>query len=217
MSSRDVLCPFRVISESQLNVGATIEVEHCSSKRLTVIPIISNEDITSLVPWHFLIPLNFVLDSSFVEHAVTLINATRYQLVTVCRSIYAEETAQVTGLRLSSFRFIISAHRARCRADLSVTSCFDLWSSCSGNQWYRSRWVPSWPTLSKSAFQVNVQAKKGVGGRGGYPVFFTGTTDEAGKPRHFDRQICRKDVSVLTHGPHEIVRHYQGSKRFPRD
>ena len=29
--------------------------------------------------------------------------------------------------------------------------------------------------------------------------------------------ICRKDVSVLTHGHHEILRHFQGSKHFPRD
>ena len=29
--------------------------------------------------------------------------------------------------------------------------------------------------------------------------------------------ICRKDVSVLTHGHHKILRHYQGSKHFPRD
>ena len=29
--------------------------------------------------------------------------------------------------------------------------------------------------------------------------------------------ICRKDVSALTHGCHEILRHLQGSKFFPRD
>ena len=30
-------------------------------------------------------------------------------------------------------------------------------------------------------------------------------------------RICRKDVSVLTHGHHEILRHFQGSNYFPRD
>ena len=47
--------------------------------------------------------------------------------------------------------------------------------------------------------------------------FVTGPTDEATKPSHFYCRICRKDVSVLTHGHHEILRHFQGGKHFPRD
>ena len=47
--------------------------------------------------------------------------------------------------------------------------------------------------------------------------FVTGATDAAGKPSHFFCRVCRKDVSVLTHGPHEILRHYQGVKHFARD
>ena len=47
--------------------------------------------------------------------------------------------------------------------------------------------------------------------------FVTGPTDAATKPTHFYCRICRKDVSVLTHGHHEILRHFQGSKHFPRD
>ena len=47
--------------------------------------------------------------------------------------------------------------------------------------------------------------------------FVTGPTDAATKPSHFCCRICRKDVSVLTHGHHEILRHFQGSKHFPRD
>ena len=45
----------------------------------------------------------------------------------------------------------------------------------------------------------------------------TGPTDVATKPSHFYCRICRKDVSVLTHGYHEILRHFQGSKHFPRN
>ena len=45
----------------------------------------------------------------------------------------------------------------------------------------------------------------------------TGPTDIAAKPCHFYFRICRKDVSVLTHGHHEILRHFLGSKQFPRD
>ena len=47
--------------------------------------------------------------------------------------------------------------------------------------------------------------------------FVTGATDAAGKPSHFYCRVCRKDVSVLTHGPHEILRHYQGVTHFARD
>ena len=47
--------------------------------------------------------------------------------------------------------------------------------------------------------------------------FVTGPTDVATKPSHFYCRVCRKDVSVLTHGHHEILRHFQGSKHFPRD
>ena len=47
--------------------------------------------------------------------------------------------------------------------------------------------------------------------------FMTRPTDVATKPSHFYCRICRKDVSVLTHGHHEILRHFQGSKHFPHD
>ena len=47
--------------------------------------------------------------------------------------------------------------------------------------------------------------------------FVTGATDAAGQPSHFYCRVCRKDVSVLTHGPQEILRHYQGVKHFARD
>ena len=47
--------------------------------------------------------------------------------------------------------------------------------------------------------------------------FVAGPTDVATKPSHFYCRFCRKDVSLLTHGHHEILRHFQGSKHFPRD
>ena len=37
------------------------------------------------------------------------------------------------------------------------------------------------------------------------------------KTQSFFCRVCRNDVSVLTHGHHEILRHFQGSKHFPRD
>ena len=47
--------------------------------------------------------------------------------------------------------------------------------------------------------------------------FVTGPIDVSTKPSQFYCKICRKDVSVLTHGHHEILRHFQVSKHFPRD
>ena len=47
--------------------------------------------------------------------------------------------------------------------------------------------------------------------------FVTGATDAAGKPSHFYCRVCQKDVLVLTHGLHEILRHSQGVNHFARD
>ena len=47
--------------------------------------------------------------------------------------------------------------------------------------------------------------------------FVTGPTDAATKPNLFYCPICRKDVSLLTHGHHEILQLFQGNKHFPRD
>ena len=47
--------------------------------------------------------------------------------------------------------------------------------------------------------------------------FVTKATDAAGKPIHFYCPICHKDVSVLTHGPHEVLTHFQGVKFFASD
>ena len=59
--------------------------------------------------------------------------------------------------------------------------------------------------------------KKVWGASGVGQFFVTGPTDVATKPSHFHCRICRKDVFVLTHGHHEVLRHFQGSKHFPLD
>ena len=72
---------------------------------------------------------------------------------------------------------------------------------------------PRWRLRSKKTDKM-----KGAWGTSDVGRFFvTGPTDLATKPSHFYCRICRKDVSVLTHGHHEILRHFQGSKHFPRD
>ena len=47
--------------------------------------------------------------------------------------------------------------------------------------------------------------------------FVTGPSDAANMPSHFYCRLCRKNVSVLTHGHHEMLRHFQGRRDFARD
>ena len=47
--------------------------------------------------------------------------------------------------------------------------------------------------------------------------FVTGPSDDANMPGQFYCRVCRKNVSVLTHGHHEMMRHFQGSRHFVRD
>ena len=47
--------------------------------------------------------------------------------------------------------------------------------------------------------------------------FVTGPTDASTKLSEFHCRLCRKDVSVLTHGSSEVLRHFQGIRHFARD
>ena len=47
--------------------------------------------------------------------------------------------------------------------------------------------------------------------------FVTGPTYASTKLSEFYCRLCRKDVSVLTHGSSEVLRHLQGIRRFARD
>ena len=47
--------------------------------------------------------------------------------------------------------------------------------------------------------------------------FVTGPTDAANKLSESYSRVCRKDVSVLTHGGYEFIRHFQGHRHFARD
>ena len=66
---------------------------------------------------------------------------------------------------------------------------------------------------SKKTYKMTKAWGTSVVGR----FFVTGPTDVATKPSHFYCRLCHKDMSVLTHGHHEILRHFQGSKHFARD
>ena len=67
--------------------------------------------------------------------------------------------------------------------------------------------------LSKKTFRMKkVYAATELG-----RFFVTRPSDAANMPSHFHCQVCRKNVSVLTHGHHEVLRHFQGSRHFARD
>ena len=44
-----------------------------------------------------------------------------------------------------------------------------------------------------------------------------GPADAVNMPSHFYCRVCRKDVSAFTHGHHEVLQHFHGSRRFARD
>ena len=48
-------------------------------------------------------------------------------------------------------------------------------------------------------------------------IFVTGPTDASTKLSEFYCRLCRKDVSVFTHGSSEVLRHFQGIRHFARD
>ena len=66
---------------------------------------------------------------------------------------------------------------------------------------------------SKKTYKMNKASRASDVG----PFVVTVPTGDATKPSPFYCRTCRKDGSVLTHGHDEILRHFQGSKHFPRD
>ena len=66
--------------------------------------------------------------------------------------------------------------------------------------------------LSKETFRMKkVYAATELG-----RFFVTGSSEAANMPSHFHCRVCRKNVSVLTHGHHKVLRHFQGSCHFAR-
>ena len=116
---------------------------------------------------------------------------------------------------LPSLNFLV--HRIRCRSPTFGAKCCTSWFTCCWHEWLKCRWMRGKSFPSSCAIKAHIQNEEGVGANEVGQFFVTGATDAAGKPSHFYCRVCRKDVSVLTHGPHEILRHYQGVKHFARD
>ena len=84
-------------------------------------------------------------------------------------------------------------------------------SETSGDETDASKWRRK--ILSKKTFRMKkVYAATELG-----RFFARGPSDAAKMPSHFYCRVCRKNVSVLTHGHHEVLRHFQGSRHFARD
>ena len=84
-------------------------------------------------------------------------------------------------------------------------------SDTSGDETYASQGRRK--VLSKKTYRMKkVYAATELG-----RFFVTGPIGAANTPSHFYCRLCRKNVSVLTHGHHEVLRHFQGRRHFARD
>ena len=174
----------------------------------------AHKDTLSLVRCGFLISL-ICLDQFPVDPANAPNNATRHQLVTLCRSIYGEERAH-SFLSFPLFTVLfpftdivaVLQHLGQGVApsgphvvDTSDTSGDESEASHPHRRIRSKRWC---------------EMKKVWGADEIGRFFVTGSTDTAGKPDHFCCGFCRKDVSVLTHVVHEVLGHFHGVKLFAR-
>ena len=67
--------------------------------------------------------------------------------------------------------------------------------------------------LSKKTFRMKKMYAATELGR----FYVTGPSDAANTPSHIFFRVCRKKISVLTQGHHEVLPHFQGSRHFARD
>ena len=108
-----------------------------------MIMVYSNGDTLGLVPCGFQISLN-CLDYSPVDPAIAPVRTTGHQLVTLCRSIGAEERAQILdpfiGSKCFTAHFVtfvafrsslyFAVHRIRCWSSTFGTECCTFSSTC---------------------------------------------------------------------------------------
>ena len=138
----------------------------------------------------------------------------------MCRSICAEERAQILDPLMGSkypttylMVFVFFLFHCICcsQNQMPFSSIWDMVLRTSADDSEASH--PRRRVRSKRTFKM-----KKVWGADEVDRFLViGATDAAGKPSYFYCRICHKDVSVLTHGPHEVLRHFQGVKQFARD
>ena len=84
----------------------------------------------------------------------------------------------------------------------------------AGNQW---RWDGHLQRAAENSVQEDFPHEQVYAATQPDKLSLTGPSDAANIPSHFYCRVCRKNVSVLTHGYHEVLRHFQGSRHFARD
>ena len=95
----------------------------------------------------------------------------------------------------------------------AVTCC----SSTAWHQWHKGdefdMGEPRWWMPPKRTQKL----KEAWGASDVDPFSVNGPSGVSTKPSLFYCRICRKDVSLLIHGHHEFLSHFQGSEHFLRD
>ena len=167
-----------VRSRAQLSLEVTSGAENCWSRPLTMVTMNSNENTLGLVPRGFLISLN-CLDHFAVDPAIAPVRATGHQLVTLCRSICAEDRAQIfdplmgskycTGYFITFVAFLSSlyfpVHKTRSRSSTFGTECYTFWSTCCWHKWHQRTRIRDKSSPSSSAVKAHVESEKIVRGR----------------------------------------------------
>ena len=181
-----------------------------------------------MFPCEFFISLN-CLDHFPVDPAIAPISATGHQLVTLCRSICAKERAQTLDPLMGS-KYLTTYLVVFVFFLFSLYFLFTELDAVLQHLGHGS--APLIPDTSDTSADEpeashprrrvrsthTSKMKKVWGGADEVGRFFvTGATDAAGESSHFYCRICSQDVSVLTHGQHEVLRHFQGVKHFARD
>ena len=169
-------------------------------------------------------------DQFVTDPAATVIRATGHQMVSLSRSVCEEEKAQLLSLLMNSWYFsAFLGSVVLSQSIFSVSLLVELnevldrlkegpsqspqrieTSDTSGDETDASQGRRK--VLSKKTYRMKVYAATELG-----RFFVTGPLDAVNTPSHFCCRLCRKNVSVLTHGHHEVLRHFQGRRHFARD
>ena len=186
----------------------------------------------------------FLSDSKFLPHlcllhqfvtnpAATVIRATGHQMVSLCRSVCKKEKAHLlsplmnnsylvfASIWFNNFRIWFTMYIFMLTEPNQMMDTLKQGpsqspqrvktSGTSGDETDTSKGRRK--ILSRKTFRMKIMYGATDLGR----IFVTGLSDPANMPYHFYCRLRRKNVSVLTYGHHEVLRHFQGSLQFARD
>ena len=160
------------------------------------------------------------LDHFPVDPAIGAVRATGHQLVTLCRFICAEERAQIleplTGSKYFTTYFItfvaLFSHRIFLFTELdAVLQRLGRGAASDTSADESEASHPRRRVWSKRTYKVNK-----VCGKMKWVGFWSLEPQMRPANQTASTAKLRQDVSVLTHYPHEVLRHFQGVKHFAR-